>query len=191
MPDMSRRDFLKAAGTGAGLAAVGGKLPAEQSASAASGLAGRRPNIILVLTDDQGYGDFTCHGNPVLKTPHLDRMHGESVRFIDHQVSPTCSPTRCSIMTGRHEFKSGVTHTINERERMSLNTFTLPQMLKTVGYTSGIFGKWHLGDETPYQPDQRGFDEVYIHGGGPSPEVLKGQESNTKESELKTGTNDE
>lgn len=69
-------------------------------------------------------------------------------------------------MTGRHEFKNGVTHTINERERMTLKATTLPQLLKTVGYSDGIFGKWHLGDEEPYQPNNRGFDEVYIHGCG-------------------------
>lgn len=125
-----------------------------------------RPNIILVLTDDQGYGELGCHGNTIIKTPHLDQMHKESVRFTDFHASPTCAPTRCSIMTGRHEFRSGVTHTILERERMSLKAVTIAQVLKSAGYTTGIFGKWHLGDEAPYQPDQRGFDEVFIHGCG-------------------------
>src|SRR5581483_10930330 len=129
-------------------------------------LAGTRPNIILILTDDQGYGDLSCHGNPVLKTPNIDKLYARSVRFTDFQVSPTCAPTRASIMTGRHEFRSGVTHTINERERLSLEAFTLAQLLKTAGYTTGIFGKWHLGDEDAYQPDRRGFDEVFIHGAG-------------------------
>jgi len=125
-----------------------------------------RPNIVLILTDDQGYGDFSCHGNPILKTPHLDRLHDESVRFTDFHVSPTCSPTRASLMTGRHEFRSGVTHTIFERERLNLEAKTLPQVLKSAGYVNGIFGKWHLGDEAEYQPGRRGFDEVFIHGGG-------------------------
>jgi arylsulfatase A-like enzyme len=129
-------------------------------------LTGKRPNIVLVMTDDQGYGDLACHGNPLIQTPNIDRMHRESLRFTDFQVSPTCAPTRCSIMTGRHEFKSGVTHTILERERMSLAATTLPQVLKSAGYTTGIFGKWHLGDEDEYQPGRRGFDEVYIHGAG-------------------------
>jgi len=128
--------------------------------------AAERPNIVLVLTDDQGYGDLSCHGNPVLRTPHIDRLHSESVRFTDFHVSPTCSPTRSSLMSGRHEFKNGVTHTIHERERMALSTITLAQILKSAGYTTGIFGKWHLGDEDPYQPDRRGFDEVFIHGAG-------------------------
>ncbi len=132
----------------------------------AEDLAGSRPNIILVMSDDQGYGDLACHGNPLIKTPNLDRMYSESVRFTDFQVSPTCAPTRCSLMTGRHEFKSGVTHTILERERMKLSATTIAQVLKSAGYTTGIFGKWHLGDEAAYQPGKRGFDEVYIHGGG-------------------------
>jgi arylsulfatase A-like enzyme len=126
----------------------------------------KRPNIILVLTDDQGYGDIARHGNPVIKTPNMDRVHDEGVRFTDFQASPTCAPTRTSIMTGRHEFKSGVTHTIYERERMSLKSTTIAQVLKSAGYTTGIFGKWHLGDAPAYQPGKRGFDEVYIHGCG-------------------------
>jgi arylsulfatase len=125
-----------------------------------------RPNIVLVMTDDQGYGDLGCTGNPIIKTPHIDSFARESVRFTDFHVSPTCAPTRCALMTGRHEFRSGVTHTIFERERMSLKTMTIAQVLKSAGYTTGIFGKWHLGDEEAYQPNRRGFDEVYIHGGG-------------------------
>jgi arylsulfatase len=129
-------------------------------------LTGSRPNIVVILTDDQGYGDLSCHGNPILRTPNLDRIHAEGRRFTDFHVSPTCAPTRCALMTGRHEFKSGVTHTIFERERMSLRATTLAQVLHQAGYTNGIFGKWHLGDEDAYQPDRRGFDEVYIHGAG-------------------------
>jgi arylsulfatase A-like enzyme len=125
-----------------------------------------KPNIILVMPDDLGYGDYSCLGNPVMKTPSADAFWKQSVRFTDFHVSPTCAPTRSSLMSGRHEFKNGVTHTINERERMSLKTITLAQVLKSAGYTTGIFGKWHLGDEAAYQPDKRGFDEVYIHGAG-------------------------
>ncbi len=124
------------------------------------------PNIIFLLTDDQGYGDLSSHGNPVLQTPHLDRLRSESVRFTNFFVSPTCSPTRAALLTGRHEFRNGVTHTILERERLTLSATTLPQLLKTAGYATGIFGKWHLGDEADYQPGKRGFDEVFIHGGG-------------------------
>ena len=135
-------------------------------ASPVKQLAGKRPNIILVLTDDQGMGDFSCMGNPVLKTPQMDSLRRESVYFSDFQVSPTCAPTRSAIMSGRHEFKNGVTHTILERERMALGIVTLPQILANAGYSTGIFGKWHLGDEPAYQPGQRGFQEVFIHGAG-------------------------
>ena len=134
--------------------------------SGAASLAGRRPNIVLILTDDQGYGDLSSHGNPLLRTPNLDRLHDEGVRFTDFHVSPTCSPTRSALLTGRHEFRNGVTHTILERERLTLRAVTLAQVLQSVGYATGIFGKWHLGDETEYQPDRRGFEEVFIHGGG-------------------------
>ena len=129
-------------------------------------VAADRPNIIFILTDDQGYGDLGAHGNPVLKTPNLDKLRSESVRFTDFQVSPTCSPTRSALLTGRHEFKNGITHTILERERMALGAVTLTQQLQKAGYRTGIFGKWHLGDEAEYQPNKRGFDEVYIHGAG-------------------------
>jgi arylsulfatase len=88
------------------------------------------------------------------------------VRFTDFNVSPTCAPTRAALLTGRHEFKNGVTHTIFERERLTTNAVTLAQVLRDAGYRTGIFGKWHLGDEPAYQPNRRGFDEVFIHGAG-------------------------
>jgi arylsulfatase len=146
-----------------GVAAAAGLVPGD---AAAASIAGRRPNIIFILTDDQGYGDMSCHGHPVLKTPHLDRLHDEGVRFTDFHVSPTCSPTRSALLTGRHEFKNGVTHTILERERLAPNATTLAQVLQSAGYATGIFGKWHLGDEPEYRPNRRGFDEMFIHGGG-------------------------
>src|ERR1051326_4787937 len=136
------------------------------SSLAAESPAPARPNVVLVMTDDQGYGDLGCTGNPVVKTPHIDAFAKESIRFTDFHVSPTWAPTRCSLMTGRHEFRSGVTHTINERERMSLKATTIAQVLKAAGYTTAIFGKWHLGDELERRPDKRGFDEMFIHGAG-------------------------
>ena len=129
-------------------------------------LTGSRPNIIFLITDDQGYGDISAHGNPVLKTPHFDRLREEGVRFENWYNSPTCSPTRAALMTGRHEFRNGVTHTFAERERMDLKATTIAEVLKQSGYRTGIFGKWHLGDEPEYRPDRRGFEEVFIHGGG-------------------------
>ena len=127
---------------------------------------GEKPNIILVITDDQGYGPIGKHDHPWIQTPNLDKLHGQSIRFERFLVSPTCSPTRAALMSGRHPMKNGITHTILERERMALSTVTLPQVLAKAGYSSGIFGKWHLGDEEPYQPHKRGFDEAFIHGAG-------------------------
>ncbi len=128
--------------------------------------AGSTPNVILVMPDDVGVGDYACLGNTIIHTPAVDQFKKQSVALTQFHVSPTCSPCRAALLSGRHEFKNGVTHTILERERMSLKTYTLAQMLKSVGYTTGIFGKWHLGDEEAYRPENRGFDEVYIHGGG-------------------------
>ena len=126
----------------------------------------KQPNIVFILTDDQGYGDVSAHGNPILKTPNLDQLHAQSVRFEDFHVSPTCAPTRSALFTGRHEFKNGITHTVLERERLSLDSITLAQVLRDAGYATGIFGKWHLGDEDAYLPTARGFNEMFIHGAG-------------------------
>jgi arylsulfatase A-like enzyme len=138
----------------------------SSSAVAAEPAFGKQPNIILIMTDDQGYYDLSGHGNPHLATPNLDKLRGESLRFTRFQVSPTCAPTRSAIMSGRAPFYVGVTHTIQERERMMLGVPTMPEMLRNAGYTTGLFGKWHLGDQDPYRPDQRGFDEVFMHGAG-------------------------
>ena len=124
------------------------------------------PNVILVMTDDQGYGDLACHGNSLIQTPHLDSLHGQSLRFTAFHVGSTCSPTRAALMSGRHEFRVAVTHTYEERERMDVTAVTVAQVLRQAGFTTGIFGKWHLGDEKPFQPHRRGFDETFIHGGG-------------------------
>ncbi len=134
--------------------------------AAVSSLAASKPNIILVMTDDQGMGDLSCMGNEVVRTPHIDRFHDKAVRFTDFQVSPTCAPTRAALMSGRVPFKNGVTHTIFQRERMALDTYTFPQALQSAGYATGLFGKWHLGDEEAYLPGSRGFDEVLMHGAG-------------------------
>jgi len=161
MNKLNRRAFLKVAGVGS----MNLVLP-RLSFGGMQSYAGTRSNIILVMPDDVGCGDYACLGNPIIRTPSVDAFKSESLLLTQFHVSPTCSPCRASLMSGRHEFKNGVTHTILERERMSLKTYTLAQMLKSVGYTTGIFGKWHLGDEAAYRPESRGFDEVYIHGGG-------------------------
>src|SRR5436305_10852819 len=124
------------------------------------------PNIILVMPDDVGYGDYSFMGNPVIRTPAVDGFAKQGMLFTDFQQGTTCSPTRSALMTGRHEFKNGVTHTILERERLTLKATTIAQVLKSAGYATGIFGKWHLGDEAEYRPGRRGFDETFIHGAG-------------------------
>lgn len=140
----------------------------------AKSLKGSRPNIIMVMTDDQGMGDLSCLGNPVLRTPNIDRFYKLSTRFTEFHVSPTCAPTRAALMSGRHEFKNGVTHTIKEREIMALSSTTFPDVLRSAGYETGIFGKWHLGDEDAHQPYNRGFSEVFIHGAGGIGQAFEG-----------------
>ena len=135
-------------------------------ANQAETLAGQKPNIVFILTDDQGKGQLSCEGHPWLETPHIDQLFRESTYFSDFHMSPTCTPSRAAIMTGNYPFRNGTTHTGGARARMTLNAKTLPQFLKNAGYTTGIFGKWHLGYEDAYQPQSRGFDEVFIHGYG-------------------------
>lgn len=124
------------------------------------------PNILIILTDDQGFSDLGFYGNPSLETPNLDTLAKDSVRLEDFLVSPTCSPTRAALMTGQHEFKVGITHTIRGRSLLKANIPTLSEHLKAAGYRTGIFGKWHLGETYPSRPQDRGFDEVFIHKGG-------------------------
>lgn len=124
------------------------------------------PNVVIVITDDQGYGDLSCHGNPILKTPHLDALASESIRLDDYHVAPTCSPTRCAFLTGHWTNRTGVWHTIMGRSMLRENEVTMGQIFKDNGYATGMFGKWHLGDNYPFRPEDRGFTEVVRHGGG-------------------------
>ena len=128
--------------------------------------AARRPNVILIMTDDQGYGDVGAHGNTMIQTPHLDRLAAESTRLTNFHVDPTCAPTRAALMTGRFSVRTGVWHTIMGRSLLRRDEHTLANAFADNDYTTGIFGKWHLGDNYPYRPHDRGFDEVFIHGGG-------------------------
>jgi len=125
-----------------------------------------RPNIVFIITDDQGYGDLGHTGNSVVKTPHIDALAAESSNLTDFHVAPTCSPTRAALLTGHWSNRTGVWHTVNGRSMLREDEVTVAQMLADAGYATGHFGKWHLGDNFPYRPEDRGFTEVYRHGGG-------------------------
>ena len=127
---------------------------------------GKPPNIVVVLTDDQGYGDLGCHGNPVVKTPNIDRLYKQGVRLTNFHVDPTCSPTRSALMTGRYSSRTGVWHTVMGRSILRRDEVTLANIFAAMGYRTGLFGKWHLGDNFPYRPQDRGFHEVLTFGGG-------------------------
>jgi len=119
------------------------------------------PNILIVLVDDAGYGDFSCHGHPFLKTPHIDRLHSESVRLTDFHVAPMCSPTRGQLLTGCHGLRTGVTSVTAGRTFLRPEFPTAPQMFRRAGYATGLFGKWHLGDSYPHRPMDKGFQAAY------------------------------
>ncbi|MCP3915232.1 MAG: arylsulfatase [bacterium] len=125
-----------------------------------------RPNVILVITDDQGYGDLAAHGNAMIETPNLDRLREESVRLTDFHVDPTCSPTRSALMSGRYSTRTGVWHTIMGRSLMDAGEETLAEVFRAGGYRTGMFGKWHLGDNYPLRPQDQGFEHVVWHHGG-------------------------
>ena len=125
-----------------------------------------RPNVLLILTDDQGYGDLGYHGNALIRTPTLDRLAGESVRFSNFYVSPVCAPTRASLMTGRYSLRTGVRDTYNGGATMAGEEVTLAELLAGAGYRTGMFGKWHLGDNYPSRPSDQGFEESLMHLGG-------------------------
>ena len=124
------------------------------------------PNVILIITDDQGYGDLSFNGNPNIITPALDNFAAESVRFNNFYVSPVCAPTRSSLMTGRYSLRTGVRDTYNGGAIMASSEVTIAEMLKQANFTTGIFGKWHLGDNYPSRPSDQGFDESLIHLAG-------------------------
>ena len=122
-----------------------------------------KPNVIFVLTDDQGYGDLACHGNPIIKTPNLDALHDESIRFTDFHVAPMCTPTRGELLTGQDALRNGATFVCMGRSLMNPELPTLADIFAMNGYRTGHFGKWHLGDNYPYRPQDRGFHETIHH----------------------------
>ncbi|MEM7673637.1 MAG: sulfatase-like hydrolase/transferase, partial [Verrucomicrobiota bacterium] len=131
-----------------------------------SSLVATVPNIVVLLTDDQGYGDLGYTGNPDINTPTIDAFAKESVVFENFYVSPVCTPTRASLLTGRYNYRTGATDTWMGRSTMHQDELTLAEALKVAGYATGLFGKWHLGDTYPYRPQDQGFDSVLMHLGG-------------------------
>ena len=132
----------------------------------APGDSARQPNIVLVMTDDQGYGDFGFAGNPVLQTPHLDALAARSATVERFYVSPVCTPTRASLMTGRYNYRTRAIDTYIGRAMMEPDEVTIAEMLRDAGYATGIFGKWHLGDNYPMRAMDQGFEESLVHRGG-------------------------
>lgn len=119
----------------------------------------QRPNVIIVITDDQGYGDLGCHGNPVAETPNLDQLHAESVRLTGFHAAPMCTPTRGQMLTGLDAARNGAVNVSSGRTLLRAELPTMADLFRAGGYSTGIFGKWHLGDNYPYRPEDRGFDE--------------------------------
>src|SRR6476661_6413584 len=125
---------------------------------AAADRAVARPNVILIMTDDQGYGDLGVHGNPIVRTPNIDAMSKKSAVLPNFYVSPVCTPTRASLMTGRYNYRTRAIDTFRGRAMMDPSEITVAQLLKTSGYATGIFGKWHLGDCYPMRAIDKGFE---------------------------------
>lgn len=126
----------------------------------------KRPNVIIVITDDQGRGDLGCYGNNVIKTPTIDKLYKTGIRLNNFHVSTTCAPSRASLMTGRHTNRLNCFHTIAGRSLLFEDEVLLPEILAQNGYATAMFGKWHLGDNYPFRPEDRGFQTVTRHGGG-------------------------
>src|SRR5436190_5485705 len=139
----------------------------------ATAAAARQPNILLVVNDDQGYGDASSYGAMDLRTPRFDALAARGIRFTRFRVNPLCAPTRASVMTGESSLETGMWRGPSQREEVDRalqpDVKLLPQYLKEAGYATGIFGKWHLGYKSPDVPNERGFDEFVGFLGGAHP----------------------
>jgi arylsulfatase A-like enzyme len=162
---MKRRKFLKDMGTAA-VSAGALSLLSGLGVTRCAPKNGKMTNVILIMTDDQGYGDIGAHGSPYLKTPALDSLHSDSARLTNFHVDPCCSPTRASLLTGQYSARTGVWHTIGGRSLLRKDKVTMADIFLANGYKTAIFGKWHLGDNYPFRPQDRGFEEVLIHKSG-------------------------
>jgi arylsulfatase A-like enzyme len=166
----SRRDFVKSAILSCGCVLPGVSYASQylyDNSAIKKNYAGKPPNVILIMTDDQGYGDFSCHGNPLLKTPHMDRLYSESVRFTDFHVTPVCSPTRGQLMSGQDAFRNGARTVPGGYNLIWRDIPIMPEVFRANGYHTGHFGKWHLGDVYPDRPFDRGFDKaLWLYGHG-------------------------
>jgi len=149
-----RRDFLKTIGLGGTAWVMHGELKAADTGQA------KKPNVILIMSDDQGWGDVHSHGNELLNTPVMDRLAASGARLERFYVDPVCAPTRASVLTGRYSPRTGVSGVTRGRETMRSDEVTIAQVLKSAaGYATGCFGKWHNGAHYPYHPNGKGFDE--------------------------------
>ncbi len=126
----------------------------------------KRPNVVLIMTDDQGYGDLGIKGNPLIFTPNIDAMAARSAEMTNFYVSPVCAPTRACLMTGRYNYRTRCIDTYIGRAMMDPEEVTVAEVLRDAGYATGIFGKWHLGDNHPMRPQDQGFEEALVHRGG-------------------------
>lgn len=153
--DIIRAIFLK----GMALLLIGSSL-------ANAGTVINHPNVVLVMTDDQGYGDIGYHGNPWVKTPEMDKLASQSIRLDDYHVSPYCVPSRAALLTGRYADRTGIHNVLEPHWFVRTNEMLISEMFQNAGYLTGMFGKWHLGDNYPYGPEFRGFDDVLRFNGG-------------------------
>ncbi|MFC2076541.1 sulfatase-like hydrolase/transferase [candidate division KSB1 bacterium] len=159
MEPTTRRDFLKTAGLLTATAAFTGgcgRPPGLQ----------KRPNVVLIMTDDQGYGDVGMRGNDIIQTPNIDRFTREGVDFARFYSCPVCAPTRAGLLTGRYHYRTGVIHTSRGGAKMDGDEVTIAERLRDSGYATGIFGKWHLGDNHPMRPQDQGFGDSLVHLSG-------------------------
>ncbi|MFC7292697.1 arylsulfatase [Hirschia litorea] len=125
-----------------------------------------KPNIIIMMSDDQGYGDLGAHGNPYLKTPNIEKIGKQGLEMDTFITYPNCSATRAGLMTGRYPYRTGVTAVTQVDHLMNASEVTLAEILRDNGYSTGIFGKWHIGDNYPMRPTDQGFEEALVHKGG-------------------------